>query len=195
MVSKFFNGVLVSNLDFWCPKFYVLKLWKIFCPARKILTFFCSLRHFSVLVSFWCNFGCLWCPTLQNVWQNPLLPFCRIYYSGGHVFFEARREGKERGEMEKIFFPLLSHLFSLLAAPFRRRLSFPRSRRRRRDGRRGGGGERQKDKAAYITSPLSPSSHRGRKKKNLFYGPTTEEGRGRGRGERQKAIDRLWGAV
>ena len=60
---------------------------------------------------------------------------------------------------------------------------------------KGKGGERQKDKAAYITSPLSPSSDRGRKKKNLFYGPTTEEGRRRGRGERQKAIDRLWGAV
>ena len=26
MVSKFFNGVLVSNLDFWCPKYYELKL-------------------------------------------------------------------------------------------------------------------------------------------------------------------------
>ncbi len=36
VVSKFFNGVLVSNLNFWCPKFYVLKLWKLFCPARKI---------------------------------------------------------------------------------------------------------------------------------------------------------------
>ena len=67
---QIFQWCLGVQFKFLVSKILCTKIIENILSCKENLTFFVLLDIFQFWCPFWCNFGCLWCPTLQNVWQH-----------------------------------------------------------------------------------------------------------------------------